>query len=155
MTGQQSNVRCCCRWMYGTRQRHTPSRGLPRLINALQLSVVVLANTGCFDITGACANTVVSERPSPDSALRVVVFERNCGATTPFSTHVSVLESGVNLPDSSGNVFAADQYRLETVARWSSPDTIEIRHDSRARVFKREPEIGNVRVRYVVDSTIK
>jgi hypothetical protein len=134
---------------------HTPSCGLPYLIRALQFGVVVLANTGCFDIAGTCGNTVVSESPSPDSALRAVVFERNCGATTAFTTHVSVLENGVTLPDSVGNVFVADEYRIQTAARWSSPGTIEIRHDSRARVFKSEPAIGNVRVVYVVDSTRK
>lgn len=54
-----------------------------------------------------CGNTLLAETPSPEGNLRAVVFERNCGATTSFSTQVSVIESGSTLPNEGGNVFIA------------------------------------------------
>ena len=44
--------------------------------------------SGMFD--SLCGNTLLAETPSPEGNLRAVVFERNCGATTSFSTQVSV-----------------------------------------------------------------
>jgi hypothetical protein len=38
-----------------------------------------------------CGNDPISETPSPNGQMKVVVFQRDCGATTGFSTQVSVL----------------------------------------------------------------
>src|SRR5262245_14369431 len=38
-----------------------------------------------------CDNQVVAEWPSPDGNYKAVAFVRDCGATTRWSTHVSVL----------------------------------------------------------------
>jgi hypothetical protein len=37
-----------------------------------------------------CGNYVVAEKISPDGRRKVVVFQRDCGATTGFSTQVSL-----------------------------------------------------------------
>ena len=55
-----------------------------------------------------CGNQVLSEIPSPDQVYRVVTFQRDCGATTGFSTQVSVLKYAEKLPNESGNLFVAD-----------------------------------------------
>ncbi len=35
---------------------------------------------------GGCKNEIVSENPNPDKTLKVVIFQRDCGATTGFTT---------------------------------------------------------------------
>src|SRR5437016_6247727 len=58
-----------------------------------------------------CENRVLAEVPSPDGRHRVVVFERSCGATTAFSTQVSVLPAEGALGGGTGNVLIADTDR--------------------------------------------
>jgi hypothetical protein len=60
-----------------------------------------------------CGNQILSESSSPDRTYRVVVFRRDCGATTGFSTQVSVLKAMQALPNESGNLFIADTDRGE------------------------------------------
>ncbi len=114
---------------------------------------------GCSD---PCENTVVREIPSPDGRRRAVVFERSCGATTAFTTQISVLSPGAS-PRDAGDVFTADtDHGRAPPARWGGPDvrvrwldarTLEVRHHPRARVFGKETRREDLRVRYVRDST--
>lgn len=39
---------------------------------------------------GSCSNVIVSEAVSPDKKYTATIFERNCGATTPFIQIVSL-----------------------------------------------------------------
>ncbi len=52
-----------------------------------------------------CGNDIVDEVDSPDGEYKVVVFERNCGATTGFSTHISILYNSEELSNSPGIFF--------------------------------------------------
>jgi len=58
--------------------------------------------------SGMCENQIVSEIPSPDRSYKVVIFQRACGATTDFSTQISLLSLTSSLPDDGGNIFATD-----------------------------------------------
>jgi hypothetical protein len=55
-----------------------------------------------------CGNDTMAEFLSPDASAKLVVFQRDCGATTVFRTQASLLKPGMHLSDSSGNVFVAD-----------------------------------------------
>jgi len=72
---------------------------------------------GCSD---ACRNTVVDRALSPDGMHAAVLFERDCGATTGFSTQVSVL--GRDSRVSNGNVFIADAgHGAAATGSWGGP----------------------------------
>lgn len=55
-----------------------------------------------------CGNEVFQEVLSPDGTYKAVVFQRDCGATTGFSTQVSILKASSQLANRAGNVFAID-----------------------------------------------
>jgi len=107
---------------------------------------------------GLCDNTPLAEVPSPSGTRKAVVFQRDCGATTGFSTQVSVLPAGAKLRDDGGNVFVADTDHgaapsgpgggpvVEAV--WVAEDRLVIRHHRLARVFRSEARAGNVVVAY-------
>ena len=107
-----------------------------------------------------CANSIVAEYGSPDGTAKVVVFERDCGATTGFSTQASLLAPNTQVTSGGGNLFVADtdhgrapsgpQGGPEVRVRWDSSEAIVIGHDHRARVFKAEQRLGSVNVRYDV-----
>jgi len=90
---------------------------------------------------------------SPSRKTRAVVFERSCGATTSFSTHVSILNAGDTLWQSAGNVFAADSDHgavkdMTVTVRWAAPDELVVRYPARARVFRKETLANGTAVTY-------
>jgi hypothetical protein len=104
-------------------------------------------------------NDPVAEYPSPDGASKLVVFQRDCGATTDFSTQASLLGPRVRLSNSDGgNVFIADTNHgvapsgpgggPELHVVWESPKRLLLRHHGKARVFKAIPRIGEIDVRF-------
>ena len=72
--------------------------------------VVFLFVAGYFFVSGMCANTVITSSTSPNEKLKVVLFERSCGATTGFSSQISLLESGEDLSNEPGNIYIAEGY---------------------------------------------
>jgi len=110
----------------------------------------------CSD--AGCENSVLQDIPSPDGRRHAVIFERSCGATTGFSTQVSVVPS-VRDARGPGNVFTADTDHGKApsgpgggpivAARWIDRRTLEIRYDSEARVFHHERRHDDTDIRYV------
>lgn len=77
------------------------------------LSVLLLIVAGCGLLLstvfgGMCGNEIFQEAYSPDGEYKAVVFQRDCGATTGFSTQISILKASADLPDKGGNVFIID-----------------------------------------------
>lgn len=111
-----------------------------------------------YTLGSTCANQPLAEVPSPGGARKVVVFQRDCGATTGFSTQASVLPADGELPDDGGNVFVANTDHGAAPsgpgggpavdAAWLAENRLLIRHHPRARVFRAERRIGAVEVRY-------
>ena len=119
------------------------------------LLVVAAGVSSCGD---GCGNEILAEYPSPDRTRRVVVFQRRCGATTPFSTEASLILIGEDLPNESGNVFAADSDHgaapsglgggPELIIEWETRDQVLISHHPNARVFKAEVRLSDISFRY-------
>jgi hypothetical protein len=134
-----------------------------RLVNPssrrVLVSMLIVSAEACGD--SGCGNTVVSDIPSPDSRRHLVVFTRDCGATTDFSTHVSVLTSA-RTARGGGNVFVADANHGRAVtdsargpwvaARWLDARTIEIRYDAAARVFKQEVRHDDTNLQFIAEA---
>jgi hypothetical protein len=109
-----------------------------------------------------CGNRVVAEIRSPDGRHKAVEFERDCGATTDFSTQVSVIKSNKQLgSDSVGNAFTADSNHgsvtvhgagvMELDVRWLNSNTLQIEYPAGARVFSRNSKVGDVSIQYTTD----
>ena len=71
-----------------------------------------------------CGNQVISETPSPDNKHKAVVFVRDCGATTGFSTQVSILKYDNKIrDDESGNILTtSDKYYGQRINNVGGPD---------------------------------
>jgi hypothetical protein len=110
------------------------------------LSVLAPILSGC---TGdLCGNTVERTVPSPAGQTKAVVFIRDCGATTGFSTQVSVLPSGEELPNDRGNVLVLDG-TVPIVLSWLSESSLAIGGIGNAKVFRQEAAVANTQVSYV------
>jgi hypothetical protein len=120
--------------------------------------VAILVALFYFTFDSACRNNVLAETASPDGRFRAVVFQRDCGATTGFSTQVSVLAQSSNLENKAGNVFVADTGHGAAPSgpgdgpvvyvQWRSPTLLSISHHPAARVFLAEHEVHSVQLQY-------
>jgi len=112
-------------------------------------------------LASACGNEILAEIASPDGLKRVVVFERDCGATTGFSTQASLLPTGTALPNESGNLLVADAAHgaapagrggggpnVEVV--WANSHSLVVRTHPKARVFKAKKNLDGVQVAYAI-----
>ena len=144
---------------------HTRSEGQRLTRRALLGSMLILvaAGLGVWGVlqgagSGLCGNDVVSEVPSPGGTHRIVVFQRDCGATTGFSTQVSLLSGRKRLPNEPGNLFRADTDRGRAPSgpgggpavqvRWLDEHRVLLVHHPAVRVFHAERKRDGVQVEY-------
>ena len=112
---------------------------------------------------GACGNDLLATLSSPRGGPKLVIFQRSCGATTPFTTQASLLGASDTL-EGSGNVFIADTDHGKAPsgrgggpqlgARWIAKDTLELRYHPRARIFLADSAQRGITILYVKDSTL-
>ena len=82
----------------------------------------VLILLGLNSACNLCGNTQVSRLGSPDGQLEAVIFERSCGATTGFTTQISIVRKASSLPSGAGNTFIADSnHGAAARASWGGP----------------------------------
>ncbi len=120
--------------------------------------LIVGAGALAYLFSGMCGNDLVAEHVSPDGGTKLVVFQRDCGATTGFSTQASLVRPDAKLPSSSGNLFIADTDHgigpsspgggPELRVRWEGPKHLLLQHHAKARVFKAERGLNGIEVRY-------
>ena len=120
----------------------------------IALLAAVMICSGCSD---ACQKTVVSRSPSPDGTHVAVLFQRDCGATTGFSTQISILAAN-DKPSGGGNAFVADDgHGAARVGdwegswadmKWLSRERLRIRYATKSRIFKQEERVSGVTISY-------
>jgi hypothetical protein len=118
--------------------------------------VGIVATESLF--SGMCGNDSLADYASPDGETKVLVFQRDCGATTGFSTQASLVTINARLRNRSGNLFIADtDHGLapsgpgggpELGVLWESSNRLVLQHHFRARIFKAEQRLRGVEVRY-------
>ena len=80
-----------------------------------------------------CGNEIYKEVYSPNNKHKAIIFQRDCGATTGFSTQISVIDSSKSLNNDSGNIYVASGHPNQSnlQIKWSSNDTlVVINHNS-------------------------
>lgn len=123
-----------------------------------------LAGCGAFD---PCGNDILARVASPSATRDVVVFQRDCGGTTGFSTQVSILPHGASFRDHAtlwssaegGNVLVVDDDRgaappgpgggPDVGVMWQDDRHLRLTYHPRVRVFKAETDLAGVAVQHV------
>ena len=119
----------------------------------------LLALLPCAGCSDACQNTVASSTLSPNGALAAVLFQRDCGATTGFSTQISILRPDDKLTGDGNAFIADDDHGVARVGNWEgswaetkwlAPDHLLIRYAAKSRLFKRSDSVTGVKITYQV-----
>lgn len=117
---------------------------------AISLGAVVvgvpLAIAGLFiyATSDMCGNEMYSEVLSPNGKHKVVVFQRDCGATTGFSTQISIIESDDELENESGNIYIIDGHPRDVSpsTKWASDTELRIESRLTGSEYKAESSLG-------------
>jgi hypothetical protein len=133
-----------------------PSRALKVLLAAVGvvLAGLALAAVSWLFVGSSCGNDVLREIGSPDGQHRAVVFQRDCGATTDFSTQVSILPAGTQLRNEGGNLFVATGAPAGlgggpiVEVSWIRPRLLQVRHHRETRVVRAESKACGVVAHY-------
>lgn len=114
----------------------------------------ILALGGC---SNGCGNRVISRADAPDGLHTAVMFQRDCGATTGFSTQISVLKAGAE-PSDGGNAFRADTDHGAAASgdwggpwsemKWIDDGTLLVRYASGSRIFEQSQQVSGVRINF-------
>ncbi len=113
--------------------------------------IVCMFKACTFISEGMCSNAIYSQAFSPNGEFKAVAFSRDCGATTSFSTHVSLLHSNDNLANEAGNTFISkgSATLVNPSLAWHSNSNLRITFSNQGKVFKANKEYsGNVAVSY-------
>jgi hypothetical protein len=127
------------------------------ILNGLLLVGLCVGGVGCRVGGALCSEEMKHEVTSLDGKYVATLFERNCGATTDFVTHINLRPSEAKYrAESSGNVIDGEIFvvdgRPEITLIWTEAKTLSILSklevDSRG-IFKQEASWQDVIIRYV------
>lgn len=116
------------------------------LILLVGLGTVAL---GLF-LASDCEDAIKIEAKSPDGKYVATLYERDCGATTDFSTIVALRDHSANFKgDDLGVVIVKGQHKFDLV--WDGNTKLHLQcHDCRSdEIFKEEKTWKNVEISFV------
>lgn len=93
----------------------------PVLIGLLGIAGLSGCDNGLF---GDCADAVKARARSPDGQYVATVFERDCGATTDFSTHVELRNTDELLTSSKHVSILTIAGRVTVDVKWRTDRTL-------------------------------
>jgi hypothetical protein len=115
----------------------------------ISLSLVLVCSLIWLVSCNPCSDTPKSKATSADGRLMANVYERNCGATTDFSSMVSVQSTSDKFRAEEGLLFVA-KGRYDLSVAWTGPRTLLITCTScsRSNVFREVAALGDIDVKY-------
>ena len=114
------------------------------MIRSFAISLAFFSLAGCLG--SECSNEPIAEATSPDGTKKIVLFSRNCGATTGFNTQGTILNRGDALPNESGSAFIIDSGSAKV--SWAGDSKIVVTLEGSARAFKKETSDRGVAIEY-------
>lgn len=121
-------------------------------VKAWPILIIVLLSC-CIPVT--CGEDLSLETVSPDGAHTASVFERNCGATTSFVTHINLRPTGGSYSiGSSGAIYDGEVFvvrgRHEVDILWEAGEILRVRCETCKQddVFKSAPRWKFVTITY-------
>jgi Family of unknown function (DUF5412) len=130
-----------------TCQAKQTKKGRLFVLGGLLLALGILIYSLFMGLDDLCGNDHLVETISPSGQLKAVAFRRDCGATTGYSTHVSILPASRKLPNEAGNVFVQDREPM-IIVRWLDDQHLSISGGRAGTAFVHLSDFHGVRIDY-------
>jgi hypothetical protein len=114
------------------------------IIKFLSVTLIILCLCGYLFFqalgNGLCGTEIFQEVYSPDNEYKAVVFQRDCGATTGFTTQISILKPSKDLPNQLGNVLVMDGHPdwTNVQVRWDTNRSVSVSYSESYRVISQK-----------------
>lgn len=109
------------------------------------LAIAIPLLTSCGDL---CGNQESQRTDSPSNNWTAVAFTRDCGATTGFSSQISLIAKGSALPNESGNVLVLEA-SVPLHLTWSPSGDLVVHGSGSVKRFKEEGVVSGVKIQYL------
>jgi hypothetical protein len=128
-----------------------------RIWTVLAISLAVLAvliSAGAYYIArfmdrfGECEVVVRRSIQSPNGTKALVVFQRECNATVPFNTQISIASSQGQFSPQRTPPFFVMLGNADVSVRWTKDDVVEVDSPTGATIRKQESNVGETRIEY-------
>ncbi len=95
---------------------------------------------------GLCGDYIFKEYPSPNKTKKVVIYERDCGATTTWNTHISILDYDKQFDGKDESIFSIRGCPAEVAPNitWIDDKNMIIHHKINGKEIKTKNEFGVV-----------
>ena len=116
------------------------------------VTTIVVAGYIVLDVvfSDMCGNEINIELVSPDNKHKAIIYQRDCGATTGFSTQISIIKRNEKLPNKNGNVLTSaghpsdNDYKL----KWLGAEKLLISNTHGNHIYFKENKIGIISISY-------
>lgn len=93
-----------------------------------------------------CRNEIVQTVPSPNGEKTAYIFTRDCGATTGFSTQLTILDKGDNFKNESGNTFRPNKnFSIE----WINEKKLKVTYDQSSEIYEMDKKVNGIKIEYI------
>ena len=115
---------------------------LAMIISVISLIAIGIVMLFIYVTDDLCGNQIHKEYISPNKSLKAVVFQRDCGATTGFSTQISILGMNKELDNEGGNIFIIDGHpdNVAPILNWTNDKQLNIQYSLNGREYKAEEQ---------------
>lgn len=126
----------------------------------LALLAIPVASLGLifWFVGDICGNHLHKEYSSPEKSYKAVIFQRDCGATTGFSTQISIISAEQELGNAKGNIYIIDGHPddVAPTIKWLSESTLLISRPLNGTEYKSKTSWGwfnKIKVEYGASSS--
>ena len=99
-------------------------------------------------VANLCGVTVYRVTPAPRAKLKLVTFDIDCGATTRFGTHVSMVPLDAKFSHEKYPPFFSSYGQHYDAANWTNDGRIEVTVPLGEEIFRRKPSVNGIAVIY-------
>jgi hypothetical protein len=133
----------------GTYQNRIIKTTINSFVIVISILLFIMLSCGTllfYTARGLCGNYVFEEIYSPNREYKAVVFQRDCGATTGFSTQVSILNSNDDLENKEGNVLGLAGHPDWTSVQvmWNNDQSLTIAYIESYTVYKNKDRYSSL-----------
>jgi predicted small secreted protein len=121
------------------------------------ISTIVAGCNGNWHLGLGCGINIFQEVYSPNQEHKVVIYERSCGASTGFRTHISIIKNNYSVTANNlGNIFRAsgNPAWLNIKVNWQDENYVVIEYDENITPSFIENSFQNIVVKYVENKEI-